>query len=52
MKTNQKRNYKNSINVIQGRLFQNGYFEFDFWNTSTPISLVYLASNQQLLKGI
>ena len=40
------------MTLIQGRPSQNGYFEFDFLNTSTPISLEYLASNQQLLKGI
>ena len=37
---------------LQGRPSQNGYFEFDLWNTSTPISLAYLASNQQLQEGI
>ena len=34
---------------LQGRPSQNGFFEFEFLSTSTSTSLVYLASNQQLL---
>ena len=46
-----KHNMKYVI-CIQGSPSQNGYLEFDFLNTSRPNLLVYLASNQQLLRGI